>query len=132
MKEFTTAAKSATSELLGGTVIIEFKLNGRVLSMEPPTSGQFAYLIAMQAEGIDPSEQVAGLFDFVSLLMSEDDYHYLRGLLRDGSLDMTQFLEIIEWLVEQWSAVPTMPAPASSSPRRSTGRSSTAKRPSVA
>lgn len=132
MKEFTTAAKSASSELLGGTVTLEFKIDGKILTMEPPTSGQFAYLIAMQAENVDTSEQVAAIFEFLSKLMSEEDYHFLRGLLRDGRMDMNQFSDILEWLVEQWAVVPTSSAPASSSPPRSTGRSSTAKRRSTA
>ena len=129
MKEFQTAARS---ELLGGDVTITFSVGGRVLTIEPPTSGQFAYLVAMQADNVDPAEQMASIFDFLGRLMSDDDYKYLRDLLRDGLLDMTAFMEIIEWLVEQWAAVPTSPAPVSSPRPRSTGRSSTAKRRSTA
>lgn len=132
MKEFKSAAKGAADEILGEAATIEFKYDGRTLTVEPPSSGQLAWMIAQQASSVDAPDQMAATFDFLKRLMSDDDYAYLAERLRDGEMSMSTYMEIIEYLTEEWTAVPTTAAPASSSQRRSTGRPSTGTRRSTA
>lgn len=132
MREFKSAAKGAADEVLGDVAAIEFKYDGRVLAVNPPSSGQLAWMIAQQASSVDAADQMAATFDFLKRLMSEEDYEYLSERLRDGDMSMTMYMEIIEYLTLEWTEVPTTPAPASSSQRRNTGRPSTGTRRSTA
>jgi hypothetical protein len=127
VREFKLAAQTAASEMLANPVPAKFKMDGREVHIEAPSSGQLAYLLAMQADTVDGPEQIAAVFDFLKNLMDHEDYVWLTGLLKSGSLSMELLMEVIEYLVEEWTTVPTSPASASPSSRRSTGTRSTAR-----
>lgn len=132
MREFKLAAQTASSEMLANPSPAKFAIDGTEVQIDAPSSGQLAYLIAMQADSVQPPEQMASVFDFLRGLMDPEDYEWLVGLLKTGKMSMETLMEIIEYLVEEWTTVPTTPAPVSSSRPRSSGTRSTAKRPSKA
>jgi hypothetical protein len=132
VREFKTAAKTASSEMLTNPVPAKVAIDGTEVEIQAPTSGQLAYLLAMQADSVAPPEQMASVFDFLKALMDPEDYDWLTGLLKSGDMSMELLMEVIEYLVEEWTTVPTTPAPVSSSRPRSSGTRSTAKRPSKA
>lgn len=132
MREFKTAAKTAGSEMLTNPVAAKVSIDGTEIEIQAPSSGQLAYLLAMQADSVAPPEQMASVFDFLKALMDPEDYEWLTGLIKSGEMSMELLMEIIEYLVEEWTTVPTMSAPVSSSRPRRTGTPSTAKRPSKA
>lgn len=130
LKEFKTAAETAAhdiDDLLPGGRPLKFRLNSReMVATPPPNSGPFGYLIAMQADDADPSDAAYATLQFVTSLLDQEDAQFVRKSLSTGELDFETLGELFTWLIEEWSARPTTPPRASSSRRRTTGRSSTA------
>lgn len=95
----------------------------------PPSPGQMAMLISAQAESRDVTESVAAIIDFLDGILDEDAQAMFRRRLldRDDSFDFDTVNEIVEGLIEDWSARPTTSSSVSSSSRKSAGSRSTAK-----
>lgn len=127
MREFKSSAHQGAQQALPNAVEVQFMLDGREITAQPANSGQLAYLVAMQAEAVNPSEQIAAVFDFLQSLLDEEDFDFIRDQMKQGITSAETLLEIVEYLVEEWTTVPTTSAPASSSARRSTGKPSTAR-----
>jgi hypothetical protein len=133
LKEFVTAAKTAESAIENAEPI-KFKIDDRELTAYPPKDGQVMLFMAAIGEGASPINGVVGIIDLLDGIFEEDDKSYYRGRLMDrkdpfGIKDVEQ---IMEYLLEEWSARPTTsPSGSMASPPR-TGPNSTAKRRSVA
>lgn len=127
MKEFKSAAQVAgEQQALVNPRPITFSLDGREMTAESATSGQLAYLVAQQSDEVNAADQVHALFSFLKGILDEDDYDFIVAQMRDGVTSAETVMEIVQWLVEEWTTVPTTSAPASPSRRRSTGKPSTA------
>lgn len=132
-KSYSTTNRKADESFEGAEPIV-FQIDDDQFTASPPTSTQFALLLAVQSERKDVSDKMAGLIDFVDGLLSlEDRRTFRRRLLdRDDRLDLELVEEILEDLIEEWAERPTEASSASISSRRRTGPSSTAKQRSTA
>jgi hypothetical protein len=134
LREFTTAARRAAPTAFDGAQPITFKIDGDEFTAYPPTPGQMAMLVSAQAEGRDVTTSMAAIIDFIDGLLDEDGREmYRRRLLdRDDPFDFDTVNEIMEGLMEEWSARPTKSPSDYASSRKSGGSRSTAKRRSPA
>ena len=111
MKEFTTAAKAAADDPDAAEAeVIRFKVDGRDIEMLPPSEGQVAILLAGASDLSSTPETVASAINFfMSLLRNREDITYFkrRLLSHDDNFGADQVAEIVQWLVEEWTARPT-------------------------
>lgn len=129
MRQFSTAGKQTSTETFEGAEPVTFTLDDFEYVAFPPTPAQFAVFMSTQAESRDAADRVAGVIDFFDGLLEEDARRTFRKRLldRDDPFDFEMVQEIMEWLVEEWSARPTQPSSDLPVSRTSTGRRSTAK-----
>ena len=127
MKEFVRSAKQEDSPV--GDEPLQFTVGGDVFTVYPPTTAMFALFMASQSDTREPTDQIAGLVDFLDNMLSPEDRIMFRQRLldREHPLEFSMLEDIVGWLVEEWSARPTKSQQDSSSPPVSTGRKSTAK-----
>lgn len=127
-RAFVTSAKAAVPAF-EGAVPITFTIDGDEFVAYPPTPGQFALLLAAQADSRDVAESMAGIIDFLNGMLDEDGQTVFRERLldRDDPFDFDMVNEIVAGLIEEWTARPTPPPSASASSRTSGGRKSTAR-----
>jgi hypothetical protein len=125
MKEFTSAAKAAVSD--DDEDIITFKVDDAEVRAYPPSPGQLAMMFTSMGDYSTDPKKIAGVIDFILGLLDEDSSQLLGARLMDrrDPFELDQLTAIMEWLVEEWSARPTQPSPASTPSRSSTGRRST-------
>lgn len=129
MKEFVTAAKGTLGEVDEESKIT-FKHDGRDITFFEPSTGQQAIMLSMGGRTMD----VRAMGTFIQLFfeMADDDTaRYLQGRLldRNDTFDVTGdggIFDLFEAITEEWSARPTREPSDSPSPRRATGRASTA------
>jgi len=133
VREFTTAARRSAPSVIDGAEPIEFKVDGETYTAYPPSPGQLALLIAAQAKNREPEESIAAVIDFLDGILDEDAQAMFRRRLldRNDPFDFDNVEQIMEGLIEEWSARPTSPPSASASSQANGGRKSTAKRRSV-
>jgi hypothetical protein len=129
MKNFTVAGRRAASSV-NNPVAVEFQIEkGAVRVANPPSTGQLIMFFRDMSEG--GTDAVDGIFGLLRVALSESDYNGVQQDLRDGKYDIEMLIEVVQWLVEQWSGRPTQPSSESSPSRKRTGRPSTAKPRSV-
>lgn len=133
VKSFSTANRAAPAPAFDAAPL-DFQVDGETWVATPPTGGQMALVMAAQAEYATPVERIRGLIDFLDSVLDETGRERFRARLMDGNdpFDFPDVEGIIEWLMEEWSALPpTQPADYLPS-RRSTGKRSSGTRRSVA
>jgi hypothetical protein len=129
VREFKTAARQAAPSAFDDADPIQFSVDGEEFTAFPPSPGQMAMLVSAQAKSRDVTESVAAIIDFLDGILDEDAQAMFRTRLLDRTdpFDFDSVEEIVEGLIEEWSARPTMSSSASSSSRKSAGSRSTAK-----
>jgi hypothetical protein len=132
--EFKTAARRSAPSALEGAKPIQFTIDGDEFTAYPPTPGQMAMLVAAQADSREVPESIAAVIDFLDGLFDDEakDMYRKRLLDRDDPFDFDTVNEIVEGLLEEWSARPTKSPSDYASSRKSAGSKSTAKRRSTA
>jgi len=125
MREFTTAATRGKPGV-GNAVEIEFKLDDKVLTARPPTTGQVALFITHGRHG--GIRSVESMFEFFSDILDDRDWALVEDKLRDG-MDVELLAEISNYLIGEWAGRPTSPSSVSSPTPNGTGPRSTVKRP---
>jgi hypothetical protein len=125
MRQFSTAAHRGKAAV-PNAVDIQFQWDDEVLTAHAPASGQLALLLSSMVDGRVQLSSLAALFDFLAAVMDEEDFAVIRADLQDG-VDVEIVVDLIQGLMEEWSARPTTPAPASSPSRTPTGKRSTAR-----
>lgn len=127
----TFGSTSPPEAALPNATPLEFTLAGdpHVYTAYPPKGGQMLVLMAAMR-----TEEMSGIIQFLMGILSEDDFERVRDRLvdREDPLDLPGITDMFQWLMEEWSKDPTPERSVSSVSRTSTGRSSTAKRRSVA
>jgi hypothetical protein len=133
VREFKTAGRRSKPAFEDAEPI-EFKVDDDVFVAYPPSAGQMALMLAAQADSRDAAESVAGIIDFFDGMLEEDARETFRRRLmdRDDPFDFDMVNDIMEGLIEEWSARPTKSPSVSATSRGSGGPRSTAKRPSRA
>ena len=134
MKAFSTAGKHTSDDGFEGAEPLQFEVDGISFTAYPPTSAQFALFMASQASNRTMADQLAAVIDFFDGMLEEESQRLFRDRLldRDDPFDFVMVQDIMEWLIEEWSANPTQSQPDSVSSPPTTGRRSTAKRHSKA
>jgi hypothetical protein len=129
LREFKTAARKAPPTAFENAEPIEFSIDGETFTAYPPSAGQLAMLTAAQADSRDVTESMAAIIDFLDGMLDEDaQAMYRRRLLdRDDPFDFDTVNDIVEGLIEEWSARPTKSPSVSSPSRKSAGSRSTAR-----
>jgi hypothetical protein len=127
MREFTTAAKSAeqTGEL--GTEVT-MVIDGREVTFLPATEGQIALMLSADILPFQQKISTAINF-FFNVLKDGRDVDHFKGRMFDRSdpFGAIEIADIVEGLVEEWTANPTS-SPSDSTPSQvSTGGSSTVR-----
>jgi hypothetical protein len=125
MLEFTTAVKD-TEVPEGEEDVVEYDLDGVMMTCFRPTGGQFAMLMAMTTKYSTDQEAVAGLITmFVNMHDDESQAHIVNRLFdRKDAFDVDSVDTIMRGLLEEWSARPTeLPSDSVSSPPPTTPKS---------
>lgn len=92
-----------------------------------PADGQLAMLMAAFGRGMTGSDMVAATVNFFCGLFEDDDRIYIedRLLSRDRNISIERIQELMEDLIEKWSARPTQPPSGSASSQPTGGPNST-------
>lgn len=127
MRSFTTEGQQVTGT--EGLEPIPFTLDGAQYTAQPPSETQFALLLASMSDTRGTEEGLAAILDFFFDLFDDEDADALKKRLHDRKdpFGFPMMQEILENLVEEWTDRPTKPSSGSTTSRKSTGRSSTAK-----
>lgn len=126
--EFTTAAREHSQE---EDEAVTFPHDGTDVTFFKPTTDQFALIAAVSQSGKD--DQAFGTFLALFFEMADaETQRYFRGRLFDRNDPFSiegqgGVQEVMEGLIEHWSARPTKQPSDYQSPRSSTGKSSTAR-----
>lgn len=129
MLSFTTAVKDTEGDIEED--VIEYDLDGVMMTAYRPSGGQFAMVLAMTSQYSSNEESLAGLVTmFVNIHDEESQNHIVKRLFdRKDSFDIDDVDRIFRGLTEEWSARPTEPPSDSPSSRPRTGQKSTARTP---
>lgn len=93
-----------------------------------PTEGQLVFLLAAEASETRSTEsRMAGMVDFALAIFDEPTRRYFGGRLLDpeDGFGFSDFMDIVQAVVEEWSNRPTKLSSDSTSSPASTGDSST-------
>lgn len=130
MREFSTAVKRAQREAAEDQPeeAIEFKVDGETLRAFPPSEGQFAMIASVMTDYARTSDQIAATINFVFGLLDDDSRVHLKRRLfdREDPFGTDEVMEIMDYLIEEWSGRPTERPSGSTSSPPSAGRRSTA------
>ncbi len=129
MKQFQVAA---TESVLENPVELDFELAGYQYVAYPPSSGQITLLLATQAGGATGPEIANAMLRFLLGVFGDEQYKVFEDGLNDRSIDMEVVMEVIQWMIEEWSTRPTPSASVSSQRSAATTKRSTAKKPARA
>lgn len=131
MKEFITAAIEAAGE---DEEFLEFNVDGVLCRAYRPNDGQIAVLMATtSAKHLSEAEMVAGVINFFVAVLDDDTHNYLVTKLLDhkDKFGINEVQEIIQWMIEEWSARPTQSSPGSTPSPPKGGRKSTPRTPAL-
>lgn len=129
VKQFDTSARRGVS-MIEDAEDLTFMWGDVEMVAHPPSSGQLALFMAGQAGGstaLGHAQRIRAIFDFLASVLDQSAYDIVEQDLHEG-VDVEVVIEVVEYLVEEWSARPTSPPRDSSPSRRTTGTRSTATR----
>lgn len=108
MREFVSAIEEVEAEDSGENPVkpVEFKLDGRVLTLNPPTDGQLVFMMAAMGRGQANHQRLAAMVNVLTECLGSEDQDYFEGrlLTRDPKerLSFKTVEEIFEMAVEEW------------------------------
>jgi hypothetical protein len=129
MKSFSTAAKATAHEKeLPIQPDITFEHDGRTVTAHAPTGAQFALFLAIYGESAPEASQVFDTLNFFASRFDRGDSAYFKRRIADPDdpFDMEDLVEVLTWLVQEWSGRPTMSPSDSLQLPTPTGNGSTA------
>lgn len=129
MKQFGSIAKAAAQKHKRDEEdYLEYLIVDRKVKFYYPGAGALAYVGLVEASA-ESNLMVAGAYiNFVISLVEESDGKYIKRQLLDhaSGFDIDDLTDLIEELLDQWSAHPSKPGSDSSPTSVPTGRPSTA------
>lgn len=102
-----------------------FYIGDKEVEVSYPGTGQLTYLASISSSTEDDIQRWGGFINFIAALMSDQDARVLKHALIHNEVDMTFIADMVEEIMETWSARPTMKPSGSSRQPRATGRQST-------
>lgn len=130
MREFTLAAEEASAELeemFPSRKQIAFKIAGQEIKAHPPTNSGPIFRFMMHSS--DAVSAASAFRQLLPQIMDEDGAKIIDEGLRDAQISQGMLMDVISYLIEEWSARPTTSPRGSSSRRPRTGRPSTEDAP---
>lgn len=129
MRTFNTVDRPVGDSPFENAKPVTFTIDDDTFTAYPPTESQVAYMLSSQARGRDVTDSIAGVIDFFDGILDKHAQEVFRRRLldREDPFDFAMVREIIEGLMEEWTARPTKPSRGSTSSRRSTGPKSMEK-----
>lgn len=128
MKAFSTAAKAASHEKeLPISVPVTFEYDDRQVTAKAPTGPQLAVFLAAFSDTAVAQVSVTDSINFFHGRFGREDASYFKKRLLDPDdpFEFEEVVEILTFLLEEWSGRPTG-SPSDSAPlRTATGSSST-------
>jgi len=106
MREFVTALEKSEQE--GDEADLHFKIDGHEMRAYKPTEGQFALLVMAMGRHTTDMDQFAGIIDFFIQVLDEPSQRYVidRMMSRVDIIPMSEVVEIMEWMIEEWGGRP--------------------------
>jgi hypothetical protein len=131
MREFVTAVEKNEQE--PGEADLHFKVDGKELRAFKPTEGQFALLVMAMGRHASEMDQFAGIIDFFIQVLDEPSQRYVidRMMSRNDIIPMSEIVDIMEWMIEEWGGRPFQKQSGSTSSPGKGGRKSTARTPAL-
>jgi hypothetical protein len=123
LKEFVTAIE----EIEEPKDALKFKVNDQELTAYRPTEGQLALIMLAMGKHASNIDRTAGVVDFFFNLLDEEGQRFMmEGMSRRvNMISPTTMVEILEWMLEEWTGRPfPSPSGSTSSPKNG-GRKST-------
>lgn len=107
------------------------KAENRQVYAYRPADGQLALLMASMGRGMQANDAIAATVNFFCGLFEDDDRYYIeeRLLSRKRNISIERIQEMLEELVEKWSARPTQSPSGSPASPATGGQNSTATTP---
>lgn len=130
-KDFALAAQSA-ADIKRSEEVVEFTLGGEgPYYSHIPDETQLAIYMAAFTDGNADIDIMAETMSFLKEVFEEDTFKELKARLMDrrDPVKLETLLEILEWIIEEYTARPTKPSSDSTPSQRSTGARSTASLP---
>jgi hypothetical protein len=126
MKNFTTAAKEVSTDEDVVDEVIEFGIDGHVVTGTVPTPEQIALYASSFSVDATMPDQVAGTLGFMREVLEPASFAHVNKRLRDkrDPFSFESLQAIIEYLLEQVTAFPTQPSSGSTSRRAPAGAKS--------
>jgi hypothetical protein len=123
VKEFSTAVNAA----LEPQELVPFMVDGVELHAYYPTEGQIAVATAAMTAYSKDYEKVAAIINFFVGVLDEKSHQHLVGRLldRNDTFGADEVNNIMEWLIEEWTARPTQSPSGSTASPSNGGRKST-------
>lgn len=116
----------------GGTKVSDFEplsfdLNGNSFNCKAAIQGSVLLEFVRDADGDSGGDSAKALYNFLSDSMEKEEYDRLQKVLHDPDviIDIELIGEIVAWLVEEYSARPTMQPEDSSTGQLTSGTTST-------
>lgn len=108
MREFVTAVKEVVEEE-GQVGDLEFKVDGREITAHRPKDGQIAMLMVSMGRHRSEMESTVGVIDFFVEVLDEESHAYIVDKLLDRTdeFGLEEVSEIMQWMIEEWTARPT-------------------------
>lgn len=131
VKEFVTAAKATEGEetgVLGSDLVVT--VDGREILFFAPTEGQLALFMAGASDSTSQVGSIASTINFFFSLLDDENVRYFKVRLFDrrDPFSAVDVVDIVEYLVGEWSARPTKQPSDYMPSQSSTGQRSTARR----
>ena len=128
MKQFQTAVQANVEAKTGETLPdVQIEHDGRVITFVGPTTSELALIMSTDLASIGVQVSTTLNF-FFGLIKDVRDVDYFRRRLfdRTDSFSADGIVDILMYLVEEWSARPTQQPSDSSPQQQPTGSTSTA------
>ncbi len=104
MDEFISAVKEADAEGAGEDKDrLPLKMDGRVLTFNPPTTGQLVLLTTSMGAGNTGARKMGTMLNIIVNALDEDDRDYIEGRLLAGGKDGLH-PDAVKWLVGKVTA----------------------------
>lgn len=127
MKEFATAIAETNRDEEVEAPDLEFAIDGQPMRVYRPTEGQFALLVMTLGRHQAEQDQFAGIIDFFVSILDEPSKRYVIGRMqsRVDIIPLETIVEVLTWMVEEWSGRPFLSLYGSTPSPPNGGRKST-------
>lgn len=109
MKQFTTAVREKTQESEGDDKPITFDVDGQTFTAYKPSDAQIAIITTKTGRRASSADVAAAAIDFFWSVLDDKAARTVEDRLMDRKDDfgLDEVLDILFWLIEEWTGHPT-------------------------